>query len=146
MKFLPKLLAVTSIFAATSAIAGPPVTVTFKNQATANATYTIITSNETSTYTNASPKPATTVPASSNNVYVVTSPISPDVNYATVRYRIGSKECVFGTTFVNELQSGGIKIPKWTKSATGSGGAICTATITSTNLSTYAWAVDFVMK
>ncbi len=41
MKLLPKLLAATSIFAATAAIAGPPVTVTFKNQGTANATYTI---------------------------------------------------------------------------------------------------------
>ena len=30
MKLLPKLLAATSIFAATAAIAGPPVTVTFK--------------------------------------------------------------------------------------------------------------------
>ena len=39
MKLLPKLLAATSIFAATAAIAGPPVTVTFKNQATAEATY-----------------------------------------------------------------------------------------------------------
>jgi len=48
MKLLPKLLAATSIFAATAAIAGPPVTVTFKNQATAEATYTIVTSNETS--------------------------------------------------------------------------------------------------
>ena len=47
MKLLPKLLAATSIFAATAAIAGPPVTVTFKNQATADATYAIITSNET---------------------------------------------------------------------------------------------------
>lgn len=46
MKLLPKLLAATSIFAATAAIAGPPVTVTFKNQATADATYTIVTSNE----------------------------------------------------------------------------------------------------
>ena len=55
MKLLPKLLAATSIFAATAAIAGPPVTVTFKNQGTANATYTIVTSNESSTYANASP-------------------------------------------------------------------------------------------
>ena len=39
MKLLPKLLAATSIFAATAAIAGPPVTVTFKNQGTANATF-----------------------------------------------------------------------------------------------------------
>ena len=92
MKLLPKLLAATSIFAATAAIAGPPVTVTFKNQATADATYTIITSNETSTYANASPKPATTVKAGINNSYTVTSLISPDVNFANVRYKIGSKE------------------------------------------------------
>ncbi|MGZ8171798.1 MULTISPECIES: hypothetical protein [Methylobacter] len=119
---------------------------TFKNQATAEATYYIITSNETSTYANASPKPVTKVPAGTNNAYTVTSLISPDVNYANVRYKIGSKECLFGTTFVNALQPGGYKIPQWAKSATGSGGAICTATITSTNLTTYAWTVDFVMK
>lgn len=146
MKLLPKLLAATSIFAATAAIAGPPVTVTFKNQGTADATYTIITSNEISTYANASPKPATTVKAGINNSYTVTSLISPDVNYASLRYKIGSKECVFLTTFVNAMQPGGYKIPKWNKSATSSGGAICTATITSTNFSTYAWTVDFVMK
>jgi hypothetical protein len=104
------------------------------------------TSNETSTYANASPKPATTVPAAANNVYTVTSLISPDVNFANVRYKIGSKECVFGTTFVNALQPGGYKIPQWNKTATASGGAICTAAITSTNLTTYAWTVDFVMK
>jgi hypothetical protein len=57
MNFLPKLLAATSIFAATAAIAGPPVTVTFKNQATVNATYTIITSNESSTYASGGCKP-----------------------------------------------------------------------------------------
>lgn len=146
MKFLPKLLVATSVFAATAAIAGPPVTVTFKNQATANATYTIINSNETSTYANASPKPTATVPAAANNVYAVTSLISPDANYANVRYRIGTKECVFSTVFINALQPGGYSIPQWNKSATGSNGAICTATITSTNTVTYAWTVDFVMK
>ena len=147
MKLLPKLLAATSIFAATAAIAGPPVTVTFKNNnTTTDATYAIVTSNESSTYANASPKPATTVSKLGSNSCAVTSLISPDVNYANVRYKIGSKECVFGTTFVNALQPGGYKIPKWNKTATASGGAICTATITSTNLTTYAWTVDFVMK
>jgi len=147
MKLLPKLLAATSIFAATAAIAGPPVTVTFKNNnTTTDATYAIVTSNESSTYANASPKPATTVSKLGSNSYAVTSLISPDVNYANVRYKIGSKTCVFSTTFVNALQPGGYKIPKWNKTATASGGAICTATITSTNLTTYAWTVDFVMK
>lgn len=147
MKLLPKLLAATSIFAATAAIAGPPVTVTFKNNnTTTDATYAIVTSNESSTYANASPKPATTVSKLGSNSYAVTSLISPDVNYANVRYKIGSKTCVFSTTFVNALQPGGYKIPQWNKTATASGGAICTATITSTNLTTYAWTVDFVMK
>lgn len=145
-KLLVTTLAFAGITAASAAYAGPPVTVTFKNNATTNATYTIITSNESSTYANASPKPSTTVQPGIPNVYTVTSLISPDVNYAHVRYRIGAKECVFGTTFVNTLQPGGYKIPKWTKSATGSGGATCTATITSYNLSTYAWTVDFVMR
>ena len=140
MKLLPKLLAATSIFAATAAIAGPPVTVTFKNNnTTTDATYAIVTSNESSTYANASPKPATTVSKLGSNSYAVTSLISPDV-------KIGSKTCVFSTTFVNALQPGGYKIPQWNKTATASGGAICTATITSTNLTTYAWTVDFVMK
>ena len=147
MKLLPKLLAATSIFAATAAIAGPPVTVTFKNNnTTTDATYAIVTSNESSTYANASPKPATTVSKLGSNSYAVTSLISPDGNYANVRYKIGSKTCVFSTTFVNALQPGGYKIPQWNKTATASGGAICTATITSTNLTTYAWTVDFVMK
>jgi hypothetical protein len=146
MKLQHKLFLAVSMFATTAAFAGPPVTVTFKNQSTENATYTIVTSNETATNSNASPKPAQTVASKMNNMYTVQSPLSPDVNYANVRYKIGSKQCIFGTTFINELQSGGIKVPKWTKTATASGGAVCTATITSTNLSTYAWTVDFVMK
>ena len=130
MKLLPKLLAATSIIAATAAIAGPPVTVNFKNNnTTTDATYAIVTSNESSTYANASPKPATTVSKLGSNSYAVTSLISPDVNYANVRYKIGSKTCVFSTTFVNALQPGGYKIPQWNKTATASGGAICTATI-----------------
>ncbi len=146
MKFLPMLVAATSLFAAGNAFAGPPVTVTFKNTGTATATYTIITSNEASTFVNASPKPATTVAPAGSNTYNVTSLISPDANFAIVRYKMGTKECVFGTTFVNALQPGGFKIPQWNKSANASGGAICTATITSINALTYSWTVSFEMK
>lgn len=146
-KLLATTLAFAGIFAVSAAHAGPPVTVTFKNNnTTTDAAYTIITTNESSTYANASPKPTTTVSKLGSNSYAVTSLISPDVNYANVRYKIGSKECVFGTTFVNAMQSGGYKIPQWNKTATGSGGATCTATITSYNMSTYAWTVDFVMR
>lgn len=146
MKLFPLLIATASMFAATSAFAGPPVTVTFKNIGTATANYTIISTNEAVTYANASPKPAATVAAAGTNVYSVTSLISPDVNYANLRYKIGTKQCLFGTTFVNALQPGGAKIPQWNKTATASGGAICTATITSVNPVTYAWAVTFTMK
>ena len=146
MRLFSTLIAAASMFVATSAFAGPPVTVTLKNIGTATANYTIISSNEATTYVNASPKPATTVAAAGTNVYSVTSLISPDVNYANVRYKIGTKQCVFGTTFVNALQPGGAKIPQWNKTATPSGGAICTATITSINITTYAWTVTFTMK
>ena len=80
------------------------------------------------------------------NTYSVQSTISPDVNYAVVRYKIGNKTCVFNTNYVNGYTSGGIKVPSWNKSYTASGGATCTATITSTNISTHAWAVEFTIK
>lgn len=147
MKLISASLALSALFASASALAGPPVTVSFKNVGTSTAaTYTIISTNEASTYANASPKPATTVAAGQTNAYTVTSLISPDVNFANVRYKIGTKQCVFGTTFVNTLQPGGSKIPTWNKTATASGGAICTATITSVNPVTYAWTVSFTMK
>ncbi|UYA62042.1 hypothetical protein U1R68_02655 [Pectobacterium colocasium] len=155
MTFKKVLLAsiVTSIFAAGTAYAGPPVTVTFKNLSNETATYKIVTNNEVSTNASASPKPATTVPAKGSDIYRVQNVISPDANAAIVRYTIGSKTCVFGTTFVNTIIPGGIfnpgapnKVPKWNKSAEGSGGAVCTATITSQSLSTYAWNVEFTMK
>ncbi|MEI7368511.1 hypothetical protein PJ912_09130 [Pectobacterium colocasium] len=155
MTFKKVLLAsiVTSMFAAGAAYAGPPVTVTFKNLGNETATYKVITNNEVSTNASASPKPATTVPAKGSDIYRVQNVISPDANAAIVRYTMGSKTCVFGTTFVNTIIPGGLfnpggpkKAPKWNKSAEGSGGAVCTATITSQSLSTYAWNVEFTMK
>ena len=113
---------------------------------TADAAYSIVGSNETSTYANATPKPAASVPPGATNTYSVQSTISPDVNYAVVRYKIGNKTCVFNTNYVNGYTSGGIKVPSWNKSYTASGGATCTATITSTNISTHAWAVEFTIK
>jgi len=140
-------LAASSIFWAAAALAGPPVTITFKNRnAAADARYQVSGGNEASTYANAGPKPVATVPKSGSDVYVVTSLINPDVNFANVRYQIGSRQCVFGTSFVNALKPGGYKVPQWNKTAKGSGGAVCTATITSTNLASHAWSVDFVMQ
>lgn len=86
------------------------------------------------------------MPPGATNTYSVQSTISPDANFAIVRYNIGSKTCVFNTTYVNGYTSGGIKVPSWNKSYTASGGAICNANITSTNISTHAWAVEFTIK
>nr|UKE85107.1 hypothetical protein KXZ65_08580 [Pectobacterium sp. PL152] len=113
MTFKKVLLAsiVTSMFAAGAAYAGPPVTVTFKNLGNETATYKVITNNEVSTNASASPKPATTVPAKGSDIYRVQNVISPDANAAIVRYTMGSKTCVFGTTFVNTIIPGGLFNP-----------------------------------
>ncbi|CCP15828.1 hypothetical protein SMRA8_1763 [Stenotrophomonas maltophilia RA8] len=145
-KSLLALLTTAALSAAGAAHAGPPVAITIKNLGTADAAYSIVGSNETSTYANATPKPAASVPPGATNTYSVQSTISPDVNYAVVRYKIGNKTCVFNTNYVNGYTSGGIKVPSWNKSYTASGGATCTATITSTNISTHAWAVEFTIK
>lgn len=124
-KSLLALLTTAALSAAGAAHAGPPVTITFKHvgaTGTPAAVYTIITANETSTYANASPKPDSSVSAGGSDSYQVQSLISPDANFANVRYKIGSKECVFTTTYVNMLGSGGVKIPTWNKTATPSGG------------------------
>ncbi|MCC8375689.1 MULTISPECIES: hypothetical protein [Photorhabdus] len=147
-KSLLALFATTSLTAAGIAYAGPPVTVTFKHlgaSGSADAVYTMITNNESGTYVNATPKPSSSVGPGGVDNYQVQSPLSPDVNYAMVRYKIGFKTCEFMTTFVNAY-SNGIKIPKWNKGATPSGGAVCNATITYTNYVTYAWSVEFTMK
>ncbi|AYZ61871.1 hypothetical protein EGY31_00475 [Burkholderia multivorans] len=145
-KPLIALFAITALSVAGTAYAGPKVTVTFKNQGTDPAVYKIISTNESSTYANAAPKPEKNVLGGSTDTYTVQSLLSTDVNYAAVRYSIGAKECQFYTAYVNTIGSGGVKIPKWSKTATPSGGATCTATITSTNIATHEWAVEFDMK
>ncbi|RMQ42213.1 hypothetical protein ALQ04_01090 [Pseudomonas cichorii] len=149
MKFSRLLLssvAFTAMTVAATAHAGPPVTVTFKNLGTAPAEYKVVTTNESSTKLNAKSPIAPVVEAGASNTYVVQSTISPDAGYASVRYAIGNKVCVFSTTFTNIISTGGVKVPKWTRTATPSGGAVCTATSGVTNLSTYAWAAEFTMK
>lgn len=143
IKFFTKTLLPSSFFVSSFALAGPTVTVNFKNQMNTNATYTVITNNESLTYLNASPKPEKIVKPKTNNVYHVTSHLSPSVNFAIVRYKSGVKECIFTTTYVQVLPT---MPPKWNKSVEQSGGAQCTANIVSTNLVTHEWAVDFVMK
>ncbi|WP_407310978.1 hypothetical protein [Pseudomonas sp. nanlin1] len=126
--------------------AGPKVTVVFKNQGSESALNVRENSNENSTYLNSSPKPENEVFASCSNSYDVQSLISPNTNWAYVRYRMGRKECVFSTTYVNMMGAGGSMTPKWTKAATPSNGATCTATITKTNYNDHTWVVEFLMR
>lgn len=139
------IMGVVSLSTVGLAHAGPPVEVTFKNMGSAKATLKIVTSNESSTYLAAKPKPAEEVPAGASNNFTVQRVISPDVNAAMVRYTLGQKTCAFGTTFQMRVLPGGIKKPEWTKTATPSGGATCTAIITAT-AANYSWRVEFVMK
>lgn len=140
MKLISLALAMTTLLFAVDASAGPPVTVVFKNNGTTNANYTIISNNEVSTYVNATPKPAPVVAPGATNTYVVVSPISPLVNFASLRYRSGIKECQFYTSYVS-----GAARP-WNSTATGSGGAVCASRITAVNIATNAWTVEFTMR
>lgn len=126
--------------------AGPKVTVVFKNQGDEVAYNVRENNNENSTYLNSSPRPAGEVRASAMDQYVVQSNISPSTNWAYVRYTMNRKECVFSTTYVNTMGAGGAMIPKWTKTATPSGRATCSASITRTNYTDHTWAVEFSMK
>ncbi|RRV09288.1 hypothetical protein EGJ27_05815 [Pseudomonas sp. v388] len=145
-KTLAPFLALAIMITAATAQAGPPVTVTFKNLGTEAAVYTVVTSNETSTQRNARSPINPTIKPGDTSVYVVQSGLSPDAGYASVRYVMGSKACVFSTTFSKLPAAGGVRVPKWTRTATPSGGAICTATSRVTDLSSHAWAAEFTMK
>ncbi|NIE76391.1 hypothetical protein F3J45_18310 [Pantoea sp. Ap-967] len=125
--------------------AGPNVAVTFKHLGSEDAVLKMVTTNESSTYQVASPKPKATVKPKETISFDVQRSVSPDVNAAMVRYVQGRKTCAFGTTFQMKMLPGGIKQPQWTKTATPSGGANCTATITRTNAD-YSWAVEFTMN
>jgi hypothetical protein len=146
---IPKSL--IAVFATTAlhigtAVAGPTVTVTFKNLGTQTATYTPITNNEAITKANASPTPQVSVIANGSDTYNIQSRMSPDYNHANLRYQIGGKKCVYLATYVTTTGPGASKIPKWNNTATPSGGATCTIKVTKTNPSTYAWSVAITMK
>ena len=100
--------------------------------------------NETSTYQIANPKPHDEVKPGESIRFTVQRLVSPDSNGAMLRYSQGRKSCAFSTTFVM-MMSGGIKQPKWNKTATPAGGATCTA-VNSGFSSNYAWKAEFTMK
>jgi hypothetical protein len=138
-------LALAALTLSAVAQAGPPVQVTFKNMGSEAATYSPSGRNEMGTHTNASPAPAMIVNPLEVVNFNVQSKISPDSNYAAVRYRMGRKECQFTTTFTNVPSRGGVKVPRWKESAVASGGAICNARRLSTDYSNYGWSVEFSM-
>lgn len=144
-KLVNGVVALAALVGAGLAQAGPVVHVTFKNLGGDPAELKIVTANESSTYATASPKPDQTVKPGFDTEFNVQRLFSPEVNGAQVRYVMGRKTCAFGTTFQMRLLPGGIKQPQWTKNATPSAGANCTATITRTNAD-YSWHVEFTMK
>lgn len=145
-KYLPFFLAAASLSFAGITHAGPAVEVVFKNLGSEVALYSVVTANEASTYQIANPKPQSALEVGGTERYSVQRLLSPDVNSAQVRYTMGRKTCAFGTTYVNAPTTGGITLPKWNKTATPSGGATCTANITSLNATDHSWRVEFTMK
>jgi hypothetical protein len=143
----PIVLSLALVAGAVSAAAqaGPEVNVVFKNNSSATAIYRSIGANGISTYANASPKPDNEVEAGGSNNYRVQSNISPDANYASVRYQIGAKTCQFTTSYVKSRVRG-VTLPKWNKSAVAGGGAHCGVTVTSVNPASHAWVVEFTMR
>lgn len=129
-----------------AAVAGPAVTVDFKNLGTVDAVYTAATKNELDTKANAKPAPISRVPAGRNDTYIVQNQQSPDVNFAYIRYVMGGKQCTFLANFVTLPASGGTTTPKWNNTATPSGGATCTIKETSRNQTTHGWSVELTMK
>ncbi|WP_133247634.1 hypothetical protein, partial [Pseudomonas sp. SDI] len=113
-------VAATAVLMTTGVVqAGPAVTVTVKHLGATDselAIYTITNANETSTQQNSQPKPQASLKGGESNNYIVQSLISPDTNYAHVRYKIGDKTCVFSTTFLNIRSATGSKTPQWKKS------------------------------
>lgn len=125
--------------------AGPPVEVTFRNLGSTAVDLNNVTSNESSTYLIANPKHDQRVDPGATTYARVQRTTSPDLNAAHMRYTSGGKTCAFGTIYQMRTLPGGIKQPEWTKTATPSGGAICTATITRMGAD-YSWSVEFTMK
>lgn len=140
------LLAAGSLAISVTAYAGPPVNITFKHLGASNAPkaeYTIISQNESLTYAYASPKPDDTVSPGSSDNYTVTNTLSPTINMAAVRYRMGSKSCEFYTAY---LPGVGSMPPTWSKQARPRGGARCQANITRTNFNDHSWNIEFTMR
>ncbi|WP_341522336.1 hypothetical protein AABC73_02610 [Pseudomonas sp. G.S.17] len=124
--------------------AGPEVTITFKNNGTAAASYDVVGSSAYS-YAEARPKPKAEINPGESDVYGVKGAQSPDVATVVFQYKMGAKICKFKTSYV-KLPSRSGTVPKWNKSEQSLGGARCEARITGTNFATHDWTVEFSMK
>jgi hypothetical protein len=133
------------IVASGMAWAGPEVSVTFKNNTGDTAHYNAVGSNGIATQSNALPTPQATVAAAQTDSYRVRSSVSPDMGYAVVDYRVGSKTCRFSTTYTRNFTSG-VRTPKWNKSAVAGGGARCDVKVTTVDYASHNWSVEFTMN
>ena len=145
-KTIKSAMTVVAMLSAGSAIATPQVTVSFTNNTTEFATYQTGSSrNETTTYSNASPKPSNVPPGASES-YTVHATGSSPITYGMVTYRSGSKSCQFTTSYLMNSTPGGVRTPKWNKNAVASGGARCDISITAVNYSNHDWSVNLIMR
>lgn len=146
VKTIKYALAATAMSCAGVVFAAPQVSVNFINNTTEVATYQPGSSrNETTTYSNASPKPSS-VPPSGSEGFIVRATGSAPITYAMVTYKSGSKSCRFTTSYLMNSTTGGVRTPKWNKSAVASGGARCDISITSVNYSNHDWNVTLIMR
>lgn len=123
-----------------------PVTITFRNLGNAPAELLLENANDATVYHKALPRPALAVPPQQRDSYVVNG-VFAGVNAVGVRYAMGNRVCRFMTSFVTTPSLLGNDVPKWTKHASGTGGAVCDANITSIDFGrTNAWSVEFTMK
>ncbi|WP_426142328.1 hypothetical protein [Pseudomonas sp. DWP3-1-2] len=143
-KLLKVAIATALLTGAGIAQAGPEVTITFKNTGNMEAVYDVVGSSAFS-YAEANPKPDPGVKSGELDVYRVKGSQSPDVTSVVFQYTMGPKICKFKTSYLNLPGRSG-KAPKWNKSAQASGGARCDVNITSANMATHDWAVEFTMR
>lgn len=125
-----------------SALAGPAVTVTFKNQGTQEAVMIVEDKNELLSFADSMPKPKSKVVDGDTDKYIVQNTMVQSMNMAHVHYRIGTKHCVFRTVYMKNTSG----IPQWTKSDKPSGGAFCNSVITSANPVSHEWSIELIMK
>ena len=155
MKTLTHLFAVLfsmALIGSSAAQAAPTATVTVKNLSTGTVYNTVQSLEEINTYAAANPKPATSISSSGVNSFQVSPTPAGYFSLLVLKYQAttppatGGKECFFTSGYISEPIFEGMTGPEWGKEAEGSGGAICTATITSTDPITGNWSVEFTMQ